>query len=206
MRAPRDNTSQSMGVHQTVQQGPTQPWKTAPLWIVALALAVIPLLLILLVRACTPFVTPAPASEQPSVTTLPGAVLRPIAIEEVATGNTNYGNIRVDGLSYSVGRLSLVGAVRMPQDRYEDQQWQVLWVGDDVVGGFDLDVTDEQIKWYPVTGLFRKQDGDGLLETWSATRDTRCVLHIKLKARAGDASESIYATFDISSLKPDCVK
>ncbi len=206
MRAPRDNTSQSMGVHQTVQQGPTQPWKTAPLWIVALALAVIPLVLILLVRACTPFVTPAPASEQPSVTTLPGAVLRPIAIEEVATGNTNYGNIRVDGLSYSVGRLSLVGAVRMPQDRYEDQQWQVLWVGDDVVGGFDLDVTDEQIKWYPVTGLFRKQDGDGLLETWSATRDTRCVLHIKLKARAGDASESIYATFDISSLKPDCVK
>jgi hypothetical protein len=32
------------------------------------------------------------------------------------------------------------------------------------------------------------------------------VLHIKLKARAGDASENIYTTFDISSVKPDCVK
>ncbi len=206
MRAQRHDLRQPMKDPQTAQEGPTQPLKTAPLWAVALALAVIPLVLILLVRACAPFVTPVPASEQPSVTILPGAVLKPIAIKEVATGDTNYRNVRVDGLSYSAGKLSLVGAVRMPQDRYEDQQWQVLWVSDDVVGGFGLSVTDEQVKWYPVTGHFRKEDADGFLETWSATRDTRCVLHIKLKARAGDASESIYATFDIYSLKPDCVK
>lgn len=206
MGAQEHSTRQPIKDSHKVQQDPTRPWKTAPLWIVALALAVIPLVLIVLVRACTPFVTPAPPSEQPSATALPGAVLKPSAIKEVATGDTNYRNIRVDGLSYSAGKLSLVGAVRMPQDRYEDQQWQVLWVGDDVVGGFDLEVTEEQIKWYPVTGHFRKEDADGFLETWSATRDTRCVLHIKLKARAGDASENIYATFDISSVKPDCVK
>lgn len=191
---------------QEAQQDPTQPWKMAPLWAVMLVLAVIPLLLILLVRACTPLVTPVSPSEQLSGTTLPGAVLKPIAVKEVGTGDTNYRNIRVDGLSYSAGKLSLTGTVQMPQDRYEDQWWQVLWVGDDVVGAFGLDVTDEEIKWYPVTGHFRKDDADGFLETWSTTRDTRCVLHIKLKARAGDASESIYATFDISSVKPGCVK
>ena len=82
----------------------------------------------------------------------------------------------------------------------------MLWVSDDVVGKVGVDVTDERVKWYPVTGEFRTEDAEGALAMWQVTQDTRCVLHIILKAQAGDATQNLYAKFDIRSLWPDCVR
>ena len=84
----------------------------------------------------------------------------------------------------------------------------MLRVDDDVVGGYGLDVTDERIQWWPVNpeSQHRKESATGVLERWDVTSNLRCVIHIKLEAKAGQASEKIHATFDVREIAGHCVK
>lgn len=94
----------------------------------------------------------------------------------------------------------------MPSVRYADQYWRVLWVGDEVVGKCGIPVTDKRIEWWPTTGELWREDTAGVLARWEVTSDLPCVAHIKLVAKAGDAAEKVYATFDVGQIAPHCVR
>jgi len=173
-----------------------------PTWALALGLVVVLVLLVLLARSFSR----GPAGSTASQASAQASGLKPLAIDRVDAGVAHYRQVTIRGLSYADGKLSLLGTVQMPKDRYADQWWQVSWVSDDVVGKYGLEATDERIAWYPVTGEFRTQDAQSVLATWPVTSDTRCVLHIRLVAKAGSAREIVYAKFDIGSFRPTCIR
>jgi len=132
--------------------------------------------------------------------------LAPLAVRSVEPGRSGYRRLNLDGLSYARGKLTLWGDVQMPEGRFPDQFWLVSWVGDDVISRYNLDPTDGKIKWFPVTGEYRKEDAQGALATWSPTENTRCLVWIQLEAKAGKISERTMVQFDLSRLLPGCIK
>lgn len=177
-----------------------------PRWALAVSLVAVLAVLVLLARAFTRGSGPAGTSQSSTAKSASTAVLKPLALKTIDAGAANYRQVTIHGLSYADGKLSLLGTVRMPKDRYSDQSWQVLWVSDDVVGRYGLDATDGRIAWYPVTGQYRKEDAESVLATWSVTSDTRCVLHIRINAKAGSAQESVFAKFDTGGFRPTCIR
>jgi len=152
----------------------------------------------------TPRPTPtvARASPQPTV----AGRIAPLAVRSVELGRSGYRKLNLDGLSYAGGKLTLWGDVQMPEGRFPDQFWLVSWVGDDVISRYNLDPTDGKIKWFPVTGEYRKEDAQGALATWNPTENTRCLVWIQIEAKAGKIAEKIMLQFDLGKLLPGCVK
>ena len=177
-----------------------------PRWALALSLVAVLVLVILLARSFTRGPAATATSQAATAQGAQAAGLKPLALKTVDAGVANYRQVTIRGLSYANGKLSLLGTVRMPKDRYSDQSWQVSWVSDDVVGKYGLDATDGRIAWYPVTGEYRKEDAESVLATWPVSSDTRCVLHIRLVAKAGSAQESVFAKFDIGGFRPTCIR
>jgi len=154
--------------------------------------------------AATPTAAPEPTvSATPS--TPNGQRIKPILVRSLELGKSGF-QVALNSLSYSSGKLSLWGTVHMPEGRFPDQYWRVLWVGDDVVSGFNLDVTDPKIAWFPVTNTYHKIDAEGLLETWPTSQDTRCMIWIRLEAKAGAITEVQFAQFDLGGDLPSCIK
>jgi len=150
--------------------------------------------------------TPA-ATRRPTLahTRPPQKALVPSATISPEEPGAKFQKVSIQSLSYSGGMLRLTGTVRMPYDRYPDQWWQVRWVGDEVVGGLGLKVTDQRIDWHPVTGDYRYEDADGVLAEWEPSPNTHCRVHIVIVTTAGQASDRFYATFDLQPILPGCL-
>jgi hypothetical protein len=152
-----------------------------------------------------PMATPAPVASAEAHTPSADRV-KPVQVRYLQQGRSGFRQVDLSGLSYSNGQLDLWGNIRMPDGHFADQYWRVAWVGDDMVSGFDLDVTDPKIAWSLVTGRYRNTDVQGVLEAWQPSQATRCMVWIRLEAKAGAITEFAFAKFNLRSVLPGCVK
>jgi hypothetical protein len=158
----------------------------------------------------TPTTTLAPlptGTLAPIPTDAPQTMITPLATEFPATPSAEFQTVGIQSLSYSDGKLLLMGVVRMPPVGQSNESWDVRWVGDDVVGRLGLEVSDSSIQWYAVNepAQMHDQDAEGVLAEWQPPNGTRCVVHIAVFARTGPAADRYFATFDLSPIMPDCL-